>query len=974
MSGNGFPRRARLFNRFDMGEQTQTKRSKSRLLFLSLLLLFCGGSAKGRPVFYYVDYSAEIDPQCLRAYDLSILSPYAKADLAAAHEVGNTVLAYISVGEIASDAPYRQEALQRQIKLGGKNTEWQSDLVDLSDPAWAPFVTNLAAQAVEKGFDGFFLDTLDTVDALSEQNPSKARAYRQGLVRVVRALKAAFPEKKIIVNRGFAVVDQIRDSIDGLLVESLFRTYDSAEKTYGPVAPGVTEELLSRLKPWAKQGLPIYILDYMDPQQPEEAQGTARKIEALGFHALISTIDLQGNIIAPLRPVARHVLTLFGNRAAEIENMVKWPADTAVGNSVQAILEWLGYEVDYLNVVSNMPPPRLDPKYCAILLDRFLEIPPERESSLADFLIAQQKKGLKLIFLGDLPFEQDDQRERLLRALNIRGDGVVVPQPKDMAIEEFSDSVMDFEAKVRLIPNNFRDLEAPAGSQVYLGLSARDDTGRVHHFHPIFTTSWGGIALDPYLRFRRPDFYELWLLDPFKFFSAALRVSYFPAPDPTTRDGLRLFYSHIDGDGFGNGSVVEPGKRSAEVIRDRILKVYPVPVTVSVIEAEIRGRIEGQTEEDEKDLTAIARSIFKLPNVQAGSHTYTHPFYWMESDRTSINYEGQTLVLRAPFNREELNTRREVLGSIDYVQHSLLPPGKKFSIFLWSGNCRPSPAALRYTRELGVENMNGGDTLMSGKFPSLTSVAPRVMQWGDELQIYAANQNENEFNNDWQGPYYGGYIHVIETFKRTESPRRLKPMNLYYHFYSADYHDSFRVLNQAYRFVLSQPCHAVTAAHFARITRDSHFTDIFRQDDRHWLLANLGELRTFRLPQNGLLPDLNQCRGVTGYHTGQNVIYIHTDGSPRVELVLAKDPPRHPFLISSTAEIGFEKLALDGVRFTTTDYRPARVELGGLGANTQWRVDINGEPRASVTDADGRLRLDLPAEARVDCREVVLAN
>jgi hypothetical protein len=69
------------------------------------------------------------------------------------------------------------------------------------------------------------------------------------------------------------------------------------------------------------------------------------------------------------------LLNLFGNQTKELENLKKWPADSTMATSFQMVLEWLGYEVDYINVVNLMPPETLDPKYYGIVLDRLLEIP-----------------------------------------------------------------------------------------------------------------------------------------------------------------------------------------------------------------------------------------------------------------------------------------------------------------------------------------------------------------------------------------------------------------------------------------------------------------------------------------------------------------------------------------------------------------------------------------------------------------------
>ena len=94
-------------------------------------------------------------------------------------------------------------------------------------------------------------------------------------------------------------------------------------------------------------------------------------------------------------------------------------------------------------------------------------------------------------------------------------------------------------------------------------------------------------------------------------------------------------------------------------------------------------------------------------------------------------------------------------------------------------------------------------------------------------------------------------------------------------------------------------------------------------------------------------------------------MYIHTDGSPKVELVLSPRPKRHPYLISSSAEISFQKLSPDRVAFTVADLRPITVELGGLPANAELNVAINKEPRPVRSNAEGHLTLALPADATV---------
>ena len=71
--------------------------------------------AKTEPLAFYVNYAARVPTAPLVAHALSIVHPDATVDLAAAHRAGNTVLAYLSVGEVAADAPYRAEVLARRL-------------------------------------------------------------------------------------------------------------------------------------------------------------------------------------------------------------------------------------------------------------------------------------------------------------------------------------------------------------------------------------------------------------------------------------------------------------------------------------------------------------------------------------------------------------------------------------------------------------------------------------------------------------------------------------------------------------------------------------------------------------------------------------------------------------------------------------------------------------------------------------------
>ena len=74
-----------------------------------------------------------------------------------------------------------------------------------------------------------------------------------------------------------------------------------------------------------------------------------------------------------------------------------------------------------------------------------------------------------------------------------------------------------------------------------------------------------------------------WLINPFRFFAQAFGTDGLPKPDTTTMVGRRIFYSHVDGDGWRNQSEVKLDDRkasAAEVLYDRIATRFSdLPVT-----------------------------------------------------------------------------------------------------------------------------------------------------------------------------------------------------------------------------------------------------------------------------------------------------------------------------------------------------------------------------------------------------------
>jgi len=924
-----------------------------------------------------VNYAAKPEMELLLAHDMAIVDAEATVDLAAAKAAGRQVLAYVSVVELREASPHFAKLKQVGVRVLARQEAWQSALMDITHPAWTEFVVEtLARTAVSKGFDGFFLDTVDSASALMQKDAAKAPAYREAMIRLVQRLHTAFPGKEIVLNRGFEFLPDLKTEVGGVLVESVFRTYNAAG-AYVPVDERTTSQLTQQISRAQDAGLPVYILDYLEPGDARMADETLARMAALGASGFLSTKPLQGVTAGPVRPVARRILVLFGGVQSESEAANHFEDDTFSGTRLQMPLEWMGYELEYLNVGKSGPPPELDSRFCGMIFDENLSLPHAGEEWYVNWILHQVSRGLKVLFCGQYPLQQDLQRARLLKGLGLWGSFRQLTKPQEVRIRILDAKMMNFEAPTRAHLAEIEDSRAPRDANVYLSVASRDETANAMQFDALYTASWGGALLDPYHTFQVSVEDQASLFDPFAFLNLIWPAGAFPAPDATTRDGRRIFFSQIDGDGF-NGVTSFAGNRiCGELVRDHILKKYPLPITASLIESTMRGLEENQKGDEQPVLEAVARSIFALPNVQAASHSFSHPYVWVDHDDEYIPmYENRSLQLKPEAHLNGVDPEREVAGSLAYVQ-SLLPPGKTCDLMLWSGNCRPGAAALQVCRRLGVENLNGGNTTISRRHPYLSNISPRVMQWDGEVQVFSAMQNEFVYTRNWKGPFFGGFRQVTETFEKTETPRRLKPVNLYYHFYSAATPGALKSLADACDWVMAHPLHSLTAVEFAKIARDAWGTRIYRTGINRYALCNAGHARTFRLPAGGLLPDLHASRGVTGFVVEGESLFLHTSGQPVTDLVLAPAPEPRPGLESSTAEISFQRIDKTGAVFTCDDLRPTvAVVLSGMIPARTWDVVINGSGQRLAANAAGKLELHLPSRAtvKIDLIPAVAAN
>ena len=184
---------------------------------------------------------------------------------------------------------------------------------------------------------------------------------------------------------------------------------------------------------------------------------------------------------------------------------------------------------------------------------------------------------------------------------------------------------------------------------------------------------------------------------------------------------------------------------------------------------------------------------------------------------------------------DKIDFRREIFGSRDYINQQLTTPEKPVKMVFWPGDALPSAATIKLAYDAGLKNVNGAETMLTKANPSLTGLNPLLRPTEGGLQYYAPIINENLYTNLWKGPYYG-FRDVIDTFELTDSPRRLRGLHLYYHFYSSTKQASIKAMDEIYGYMNDA---AADVAVDERLPRSSaRFVSSQSGAHRRWRLAD----------------------------------------------------------------------------------------------------------------------------------------
>lgn len=806
-------------------------------------------------------YAADI-PDELSVYDIVVVQPEVLAgrDLAT-HPLGGKLFAYISVGEVEAHRHYAR-AIPPQWLIG-ENSDWQSAVVDQSAPGWAAFyVREVVAPLWRQGFRGFFLDTLDSYQLVAKTDAERQR-QEKGLVELIRSIKQAYPDARLIFNRGFEILPAVHELAHAVVAESLFQGWNNGKQAFVTVSPSDRQWLLDQFARIRNEyGLPVIVIDYARAGDRARMRQLAHDILSLGLIPWVTTPAIDAVGVGVHEIVPRRVLMLYDLQDAAGDIMA------SANRFLSTPLNYLGFVPELHDVNEPLPATPAAGRYAGIVL-WFSPGNDRHARALHGWLRRQRDDGVPIALMNapGMPISGG--------FLDVFDLAPVAAGTSDQHVHVLQQGAQTgFEIAPRLDRAAQIAVRNLRPASIWLELDLGDD----RRSEPVAITDWGGYALSPHATVQLPGNLGMrWMIDPFAFLKAALRLEDLPAPDVTTEGGKRLLITHIDGDGFANLAEFPGGRFASEVLLDEVLKRYRIPTTVSVIQGEISPT--GAYPQHAARLEPIARRIFALPNVEIASHSFSHPFKW-EALEAGQYSEGYNLAIR----NYKFDVKAEIDGSVRYIDEHLAPEGKRTKVFLWTGNCNPGAISLARTYALGIGNMNGGDTVMTETNDTLTAVSPIGVMKGGYFQVFAPNQNENVYTNNWLGPYYG-YERVIETFKLTESPRRLKPINIYYHTYSASKPAALQALHKVYQYALKQNVRPIYGSEYIRKAQNFN-TIVLTREDGGWGIHNATDLVTVRLPIGAGAIDPARSHGLSASHDLRDVRYFTLAGNGSARLVL----------------------------------------------------------------------------------------
>jgi len=274
-----------------------TSRIAACIVAITLLIGFspaCSAKTKGRlskMKSWIVYYGAKFPDQKIPKYDLYVFDGYDHPPLKPLKK--SKTVGYLSFGEVAKHDPFFSEIKSKGLLID-ENKNWPGSFrVDIRKKEWRDFVvTHMVPKITKQGFDGIFIDTIDTAQYL--ENDKKIPGSIQGAILLLKAVREHYPKLIMVLNNGLFLLDDVGNDIDALVIEDIYTLYDFKKKTYNvATTKWTTERIQPVLKFQKKFEKPILPLEYLDKNDKKAIKKIAKMAKKDDFIPYIADIHLQ---------------------------------------------------------------------------------------------------------------------------------------------------------------------------------------------------------------------------------------------------------------------------------------------------------------------------------------------------------------------------------------------------------------------------------------------------------------------------------------------------------------------------------------------------------------------------------------------------------------------------------------------------------------------------------------------------------
>ena len=230
----------------------------------------------------------------LKGADLVILQPGGGALPVNGKKSKPIFISYLSVGEAEESRGYWPEVDGKAFVLG-ENPVWKgAHRDDIRSGDWQALLLDRVIPAIlAQGFDGLFLDTIETPIYLENLDPETYRGSKQALIQFVRKIKERYPKILLIPNNGLEFLESYGELLFGVAAEDLYTHYDFEKKVSTQTPTEISLQKEKQLDLFRqKTGKPVFNILYEASPQTSLAQYAIQRSKSKGYQWYLATVDL----------------------------------------------------------------------------------------------------------------------------------------------------------------------------------------------------------------------------------------------------------------------------------------------------------------------------------------------------------------------------------------------------------------------------------------------------------------------------------------------------------------------------------------------------------------------------------------------------------------------------------------------------------------------------------------------------------